>query len=133
MKGADFGRGGAGKALGGVLAGDRDENEDEIEADALEFEAQARKICEHLSPMLETQQQIVETLPEFKPYATMDPSAIVDCLDDTQGAGDAETAWATESNGLRTAARIPHKWGIVRLISALVARHDSQAVVRLSA
>src|SRR3546814_286409 len=92
MKGADFGLRTAGKALRGVFSGNSDEIEAEIEADAREFEAQARKICEHLSPMLETQQQLVETLPEFKPYATMDQSDIDDCLDDTQGAGAAATA-----------------------------------------
>src|SRR3546814_4115867 len=89
---ADFGLRTAGKALRGVFSGNSDEIEAEIEADAREFEAQARKICEHLSPMLETQQQLVETLPEFKPYATMDQSDIDDCLDDTQGAGAAATA-----------------------------------------
>src|SRR3546814_9455234 len=72
MKGADFGLRTAGKALRGVFSGNSDEIEAEIEADAREFEAQARKICEHLAPMLETQQQLVETLPAFKPYATMD-------------------------------------------------------------
>src|SRR3546814_15966897 len=82
MKGADFGLRTAGKALRGVFSGNSDEIEAEIEADAREFEAQARKICEHLSPMLETQQQLVETLPEFKPYATMDQSDIEDCLDE---------------------------------------------------
>src|SRR3546814_573398 len=92
MKGADFGLRTAGKALRGVFSGNSDEIEAEIEADAREFEAQARKICEHLAPMLETQQQLVETLPEFKPYATMDQSDIDDCLDDTQGAGAAPTA-----------------------------------------
>lgn len=89
MKGADFGLRTAGKALRSVLSGNSDQIEAEIEADAREFEAQARKICEHLAPMLETQQQLVEKLPEFKPYATMDQSDIDDCLDDTQGAAAA--------------------------------------------
>jgi len=86
MKGADFGLRTAGKALRGVFSGNSDQVEAEIEADAREFEAQARKICEHLAPMLETQQKLVEKLPEFKPYATMDQSDIDDCMDDTQGA-----------------------------------------------
>lgn len=89
MKGADFGLRTAGKALRGVLSGNGDQIEAEIEADAREFEAQARKICEHLAPMLETQRQLVEKLPEFEPYATMDQSDIDDCLDDASGAAAA--------------------------------------------
>ncbi|MDN5781261.1 MAG: YggN family protein, partial [Luteimonas sp.] len=81
MKGADFGLRTAGKALRGVFSGNGDQVEAEIEADARAFEAQARKICEHLSPMLEAQQQLAAQLPEFKPYATMDQSDIDDCLD----------------------------------------------------
>src|SRR3546814_2428544 len=42
MKGADFGLRTAGKALRGVFSGNSDEIEAEIEADAREFEAQAR-------------------------------------------------------------------------------------------
>lgn len=84
MKGADFGLRAAGKALRGVFSGNSDEIEAEIEADARAFEAQARKICEHLSPMLETQQQLAAQLPEFRPYATMDQSDIDDCLADTE-------------------------------------------------
>lgn len=86
MKGAGFGLRTAGKALRGVFSGKSEQVEAEIEAEAREFEAQARKICAHLAPMLETQRQLAETLPEFKPYATMDQSDIDDCLDD---AGDA--------------------------------------------
>ena len=89
MKGADFGLRTAGKALRGVFSGNGDQVEAEIEADAREFEAQARKICEHLAPLLETQQQLATQLPEFRPYATMDQSDIDDCLDDTRGAGAA--------------------------------------------
>ncbi|MFC3715663.1 DUF2884 family protein [Luteimonas soli] len=92
MKGADFGLRTAGKALRGVFSGNGDQVEAEIEADAREFEAQARKICEHLAPMLETQQKLVEKLPEFKPYATMDQSDIDDCREDTQGAATAAAA-----------------------------------------
>lgn len=85
MKGADFGLRTAGKALRGALSGNGDQVEAEIEADAREFEAQARKICEHLAPMLETQRKLAEQLPVFRPYATMDQSDIDDCLSDTEG------------------------------------------------
>src|SRR5690606_9230417 len=67
-RGADFGVRTAGKALRGVFSGDHDKLEAEIEAEAREFEAQARGICKYLEPMLETQRQLAEQLPEFKPY-----------------------------------------------------------------
>jgi hypothetical protein len=92
MKGADFGLRTAGKALRGVFSGNGDQVEAEIEADAREFEAQARKICEHLAPMLETQKRLAAQLPEFRPYATMDQSDIDDCLDDAEDAEDAAAA-----------------------------------------
>src|SRR3546814_14430097 len=81
--------------------------------------------------MLETQQQLVETLPEFKPYATMDQSDIADCLDDTQGAGAAATAYATERNGMREAARKLFHWGIVLLLAATAAATVAQLVCLL--
>src|SRR3546814_9692200 len=51
----------------------------------------------------------------------MDPSDIDDCLDDTQGAGASATAYATERNGMRAAARKLFKWGIVLLLAAIAA------------
>ncbi|WP_027080337.1 hypothetical protein [Luteimonas mephitis] len=78
-KGADFGMRAAGKALRGAFSGSHDQVEAEIEAEASRFEAQAREICKHLEPMLETQQRLAAQLPEFRPYATMDQSDIDDC------------------------------------------------------
>ena len=79
VDGADFGMRTAGKALGGVLSGNGDQVDKEIEAEARKFEARARKICDHLPPMLETQRQLAAGLPAFRPYATMDQSDIDDC------------------------------------------------------
>jgi len=86
MEGANFGLRTAGKALRGALSGNRDHVEEEIEADARKFEANARRICDHLAPLLETQQQLVQQLPEFAPYAKMDQSDIDDCRDDAEDA-----------------------------------------------
>ena len=82
VDGADFGMRTAGKALGGVLSGNGDQVDKEIEAEARKFEARARKICDYLPPMLETQQQLAAGLPAFRPYATMDQSDIDDCRSD---------------------------------------------------
>jgi hypothetical protein len=78
-QGADFGLRTAGKAVRGALSGNGDQVEAEIEAEARKFEAHARKICDRLPPLLETQQQLATQLPAFKPYATMDQSDIDDC------------------------------------------------------
>lgn len=81
MQGADFGLRAAGKALRGAFSGDGDGDqvEREIEADAREFEARARGICEHLPSLLDAQERLAAQLPAFAPYAKMDPSDIDDC------------------------------------------------------
>lgn len=82
MRGADFGMRVAGKALRGVLSGNSDQVDQEIEAEAREFEAQARQICVHLPPLLDAQQQLVAQLPQFAPYAKIEQSDVGDCLED---------------------------------------------------
>lgn len=83
MQGADFGIRAAGKALRGALSGNGDQVDEDIQADAREFERQARQICDHLPPLLEVQRKLVAQLPEFAPYAKMDQSDIDDCREDT--------------------------------------------------
>ncbi|MGN7725040.1 hypothetical protein ACTJIL_04340 [Luteimonas sp. 22616] len=78
-QGADFGLRTAGKALRGALSGNGDQVEAEIEAEARKFEAHARKICDRLPPLFDTQQQLAAQLSAFKPYATMTQSDIDDC------------------------------------------------------
>ena len=43
---------------------------------------QAIEICVQLPALLETQQQLSASLPEFAPYANMDQSDIDDCIQD---------------------------------------------------
>lgn len=86
MQGADFGLRVAGKALRGVISGDSDRVDEEIEAEAREFEARARRICEHLPSLLDAQERLVARLPEFAPYAKMERSDIDDCLDEAEAA-----------------------------------------------
>jgi hypothetical protein len=89
MQGADFGMRTAGKALRGVLSGNSDQVDEEIEADARKFEAHARRICDHFPALLEAQQQLVAQLPQFAPYAKMEQSDIDDCLEGEESATDA--------------------------------------------
>jgi hypothetical protein len=79
VQGANFGMKAAGKALAGALTGNGDRVDEEIEAQAREFEKRALVICDRLAPLLGTQQQLAGSLPAFRPYATMDQSDIDDC------------------------------------------------------
>ena len=78
----------AGKALGGIpellLGGEKAQKEYEarMQAEGKRIEEEARKLCNLLPPMLDSQQQLAAGLPAFKPYATMTRSDIDDCLKD---------------------------------------------------
>jgi len=80
-QGADI----AGKALQGVgeaiFGGDQGQRnfEARMEAEGKKIEAQAKLLCNRLPPLLATQNQLADSLPEFKPYATMTQSDIDDC------------------------------------------------------
>ena len=75
------------QAAGAIFSGKTDEMERSIEAEAQKLQAEARVLCTRLPAMLETQQQLAASLPEFKPYATMTQADIDDCLDDLDEEG----------------------------------------------
>ena len=81
VKGADLGMDAAGEALKSVFTGETANFEQRVEAEAAELEAEAMQLCDQLPAMLETQHQLAEALPEFRPYATMDAEDIDDCRD----------------------------------------------------
>lgn len=88
-RGADLGIQAAGDALKSVFNGGMDDFEARIEAEAAKIEAEALKLCEGLPALLETQQQLAASLPEFRPYATMEAEDVDECRDSGRG-GDAE-------------------------------------------
>lgn len=92
VKGADLGMHAAGEALKSVFSGETADFEQRIEAEAAKLEAEAMQLCDLLPAMLQTQQQLGESLPEFSPYATMTTEDIEDCRSDavnTDGTDDA--------------------------------------------
>lgn len=91
VKGADLGMQAAGEALKNVFTGGGADFEQRIEAEAAKIEAEALKLCDGLPAMLETQQQLAASLPEFRPYATMEARDIDECRDSGRGS-DAERA-----------------------------------------
>lgn len=80
VKGADL----AGKAVmetfSGLMHGNADEAGKRIDAAGKRIEAEAHQICAQLPPLLETQQRLAASLPEFKPYANMTREDIDDCM-----------------------------------------------------
>lgn len=110
VKGADLGMQAAGEALKNVFTGGGADFEQRIEAEAAKIEAEALKLCDDLPAMLETQQQLAASLPEFRPYATMEAQDIDECRDSVQNS-DVERAMTQAKvrddirNGIRESVR----------------------------
>ncbi len=81
VQGTDLGMKAAGEAMKSIFTGNSEEIEKRVKAEADKIEAEAKKLCDKLPPMLESQNALSTSLPEFKPYATMDQSDIDDCRD----------------------------------------------------
>ena len=81
VKGADLGMQAAGDALKSVFSGRAEEFGQRMEAEAAKIEAEALKLCDGLPAMLETQRQLAASLPEFRPYATMEAEDVEECRD----------------------------------------------------
>lgn len=98
VKGADI----AGEALSGVagaiFSGEEGTQafEQRMEAKGALIEAEALKICAQLPPLLASQQRLADSLPAFKPYATMTQADVDDCAKDKGSRTDAERARVRE-------------------------------------
>lgn len=82
VQGADLGVKAATQALKGIFSGNTGDVERRVEAEAEKIRLSARKLCDQLPAMLETQTALAAAMPEFEPYATMDQDDIDDCYDD---------------------------------------------------
>lgn len=81
-KAADMAGAAITESLGAIFSGDTDAIEKKVEAEAEKIKSEAMEICRKLPAMLETQQQLAASLPEFAPYANLDQSDIDDCVQD---------------------------------------------------
>ena len=79
MHGVSLAEKAVGESIKGIFNGDTDQVEKKIEAEAQKIEVSANLLCEQLPLLLESQQTLAESLPEFKPYATMTKADIDDC------------------------------------------------------
>jgi hypothetical protein len=82
VQGADLGVKAASEAIKGIFSGNSGDVEQRVEAEADKIRLSARKLCDQLPAMLETQTALAAAMPEFKPYATMEQDDIDDCYDD---------------------------------------------------
>lgn len=123
----------AGKAVGTAIAsifnGKSDEAEREMKAQGDRIEAAAMKLCDQMQPMLKTQQELVASLPAFKPYAKLEQSDIDDCRKHDKGDGvavfsdtDRDNVRDEIRNGIRESIR-----GAVRTPSGDSDSHDDAA------
>ncbi|MFP7721638.1 hypothetical protein [Lysobacter sp. A3-1-A15] len=108
-KGADLGMQAAGGALKSIFTGEMDEFEKRIEAEAEAIEAEALKLCDRLPAMLDSQQALAASLPEFRPYATLTGADVNDCRSDS---GDRTVKQAETRHEIRTEIREGIRAGI---------------------
>lgn len=66
-------------AIKGAISGNADDVESKIEAETKKIEQQAMQLCKRLATVKASQDALAASLPEFKPYATMDQSDVDDC------------------------------------------------------
>jgi hypothetical protein len=92
-KGADLAGVAVSEALGSIFGGgDKQHMEDRIEAKASELKEEAKLICTRLPALLDAQQKLAASMPEFRPYASMDQEDVDDCARDI----DRDGAWSTK-------------------------------------
>ena len=82
LQGADLATAAMGEAFRGVMGGDTEGMDARIEAEAEKIKAEARKLCDHLEPLYESQHAIAASIPELAPYATMTRDDIVECREE---------------------------------------------------
>jgi hypothetical protein len=78
-KGADLAGEALSQTFSGLIHGNADEAGKRIEAEGKKLEAEANQLCTQLPGLMQTQQQLASSLPDFKPYATMTQKDVEDC------------------------------------------------------
>lgn len=70
------------EAIKGAISGNADDVESKVEAEAKKIEQSAMRLCKRLVTVKASQDALAASLPEFKPYATIDQSDVDDCGSD---------------------------------------------------
>lgn len=107
VKGADI----AGEALSGVagaiFSGDAGARafEQRMDAKGALIEAEALKICAQLPPLLASQQRLADSLPAFRPYASLTQADIDDCGKDVKGGAGTDPTRTQVRDEIRSQVR----------------------------
>lgn len=67
------------EAIKGAINGKTDDVESKVEVEAKKIEQQAMQLCKRLVTVKASQDALAVSLPEFRPYATLDQSDVDDC------------------------------------------------------
>ncbi|MGH8107216.1 MAG: DUF2884 family protein [Arenimonas sp.] len=79
LKGVNLAGDAIGEAFKSIFTGDTDQVEKKVDAQAKEIEKTAEALCDQLPLLMESQEKLAKSLPDFKPYATMTVEDINDC------------------------------------------------------
>lgn len=66
----------------GLAAGDPDKIGDQVDASAAKVDAAATRVCEDMQALVTAQNGLLKSLPEFRPYATIQAREVTDCSTD---------------------------------------------------
>ncbi|WP_295950472.1 DUF2884 family protein [uncultured Xanthomonas sp.] len=77
--GAALGVKAAGDAISGVLSGDTEHIGAQVEAQADKIKQATLKICDQVAALRAAQDALMEKVPAFRPYSTLDDSDVSDC------------------------------------------------------
>lgn len=89
VQGADLAGKAIGDVIGSVFSGNTDEVEKKIEAEAKGIEKSADRLCALLPGLLSSQEALAQSLPAFKPYATMTQKDVDECRTENLNGGEA--------------------------------------------
>ena len=79
LQGAAIATHAVGEAVTGIFDGDKARAKANIEAQAGKVKESARRLCDRLPALYESQQAVAAAVPEFRPYAKMTPDDAKHC------------------------------------------------------
>ncbi len=96
LAGVDIALGAVGNALHGVFGGDTDKSDKDLEHRGDAMNVRVKRLCGYLGDMRKAQQEAVEAIPEFKPYAVVTEKDVLDCgVDKKKAKGSVDSKTAT--------------------------------------
>jgi hypothetical protein len=82
MQGAGLAGKAISSAISGAITGDKAGAKARIESEAAKIKTSARKLCDELPALLDSEHKVAAAVPEFRPYAHMSADDVKDCHSD---------------------------------------------------